>query len=112
MPTDQLTNLFRYVLQEILSEGIHKIEHCVDQLTDEQVWWRPATPGNRASKSGNSSSEMNSIANLMLHLAGNVRQWIISGVGGAKDVRNRPLEFSDHSNRSKAEILRKASKNC
>ena len=48
---------------------------------------------------------MNSIGNLMLHLSGNLRQWIVSGVGGAKDVRNRPLEFSDRSIRPKGEII-------
>jgi hypothetical protein len=75
-----------------LAEGMRKIEHCVGQLNDEQVWWRPRP-------------EMNSIANLMLHLSGNLRQWIVAGLGGAKDVRNRPLEFSDRSDRKKAELL-------
>jgi hypothetical protein len=77
---------------EVLAEGMSKIEHCVAQLSDEQVWWRPRP-------------EMNSIANLMLHLSGNLRQWIIAGVGGAKDVRNRPAEFADRSVRKKAEVL-------
>src|SRR4029450_1506676 len=58
-----------------LDEGLAKIEHCVAQLSDEQLWWRPRP-------------DMNSIANLMLHLAGNLRQWIISGIGGAPDVRD------------------------
>jgi hypothetical protein len=40
-----------------------------------------------------------------LHLAGNMRQWIIAGIGGAKDVRNRPLEFSDRSRRPRADVL-------
>src|SRR5271156_2765446 len=79
-------------MRETLSEGMRKIEHCADQLNDSQFWHRPLP-------------EMNSIANLCLHLCGNVRQWIISGVGGAGDVRNRPTEFSDRSNRPKAEIL-------
>src|ERR1700691_4570903 len=75
-----------------LSEGMRKIEHCVNQLTGDQIWWRP-------------KPDMNSIANLMLHLSGNLRQWIIAGVGGEKDVRNRPKEFADRSGRPKAEIL-------
>jgi hypothetical protein len=81
---------------DMVRKGMHKIEHCVAQLDDEQLWWRPrpeVTP------------QMNSIANLLLHLSGNMRQWIIAGVGETKDVRNRPLEFSDRSNRPKAEIL-------
>jgi len=71
---------------------MRKIEHCVGQLNDDQIWWRPRP-------------EMNSIANLILHLSGNLRQWIVAGVGGSKDVRNRPLEFSDRSNRGKDEVI-------
>ena len=50
-------------------------------LSDEQVWWR---------RRGNS----NSVGNLVLHLEGNVRQWIISGLGGAPDCRERDKEFA------------------
>ncbi|MCP3696766.1 MAG: DUF1572 domain-containing protein, partial [Planctomycetaceae bacterium] len=57
-------------------EALRIITHCLDQLNDDQTWWRP-------------SESMNSIANLLLHLSGNVRQWIVSGVGGAPDVRKR-----------------------
>lgn len=55
---------------------------CLRALSEEEIWWRP----NAAS---------NSVGNMVLHLCGNVRQWIISGVGGATDVRNRDLEFSE-----------------
>lgn len=90
--------LYVIAARQCLSESMGKIEHCISQLTDEQIWWRP-----REGQPG----EMNSIANLMLHLAGNLRQWIISGVGGAKDVRNRPAEFADHSRKPAAEVLAK-----
>jgi uncharacterized damage-inducible protein DinB len=60
---------------------VPRILACVDQLTDEDIWWRP----NEAS---------NSIGNLVLHLAGNARQWIVAGVGGAADRRDRPSEFA------------------
>jgi hypothetical protein len=75
-----------------LTEGFEKIEHCLGQLTDEQVWWRPRP-------------EMNSVANLLLHLAGNLRQWVVAGVGGAPDVRDRPGEFADRSGAPKAQVL-------
>jgi hypothetical protein len=88
----ELASAFIIESRHCLSEGMGKIEHCVGQLRDDQVWWR-ARP------------EMNSIANLVLHLSGNLRQWIISGCGGAKDLRNRPMEFSDQSNRPKNEVL-------
>ena len=59
-----------------------KIERCVSLLSDEQIWWR-----------ANPSS--NSIGNLLLHLSGNVRQWIVVGLGGAVDARNRDAEFAE-----------------
>ncbi len=71
---------------------MRKIEHCVE-------------PANRRSALVAAAPEMNSIANLLLHLSGNLHQWIIAGVGNAKDIRNRPMEFADRSNRPKSEIL-------
>jgi uncharacterized damage-inducible protein DinB len=61
-----------------------KIERCLEELSEEDIWWRP----NEAS---------NSIGNLVLHLSGNVRQWIISGVGGAPDLRDRDQEFEQRA---------------
>src|SRR6202049_4706004 len=51
-------------------------------MAHEEIWWRP----NEAS---------NSIGNLVLHICGNVRQWIISGLGGAADLRERDKEFTE-----------------
>jgi Protein of unknown function (DUF1572) len=89
---DEIGSAFIDAARNNLAESMSKIEHCVGQLSDEQIWWRPR-------------AEMNSIANLMLHLSGNVRQWIVAGVGRKADIRNRPKEFSDKSGRTKAEIL-------
>jgi uncharacterized damage-inducible protein DinB len=52
------------------------------QLSPEQIWWR-ANPTS------------NSVGNLALHLEGNVRQWIVSGLGGTRDHRQRDTEFSE-----------------
>jgi len=71
-----------------------RIERVVENLSDEQIWQRP----NEAS---------NSIGNLMLHLAGNVRQWIISGLGGQEDNRVRQQEFDERSTIPKNELLAK-----
>ena len=76
-----------------LTEGFKKIQHCVDQLTQEQVWWRP-------------HESMNSIANVLLHLCGNLEQWLINGIGELPDNRDRPAEFADRSETSKEELLR------
>jgi uncharacterized damage-inducible protein DinB len=59
-----------------------RIVGCLEQLSDEDVWWRP----NEAS---------NSVGNLVLHVCGNMRQWIISGLGGAPDLRERDKEFAE-----------------
>lgn len=58
-----------------------KIRAALHAIPADRLWWRPYPSANSA-------------GNLVLHLAGNVRQWIISGVGGAPDVRTRDLEFS------------------
>ena len=78
----------------VLQHSLRKIAHCLDQLRDEDLWWR-------------SHESHNSIQNIILHLCGNVRQWIIHGVGGEPDVRNRPLEFLDRHPISNAELIDK-----
>jgi uncharacterized damage-inducible protein DinB len=69
-----------------------QIHDCVESLTDEQIWQR-------------SGDNANSIGNLLLHLSGNVRQWIGHGVGGLADVRERDKEFAARGGRSTAEVL-------
>ncbi len=68
----------RYLLAQ---DYLPRIERCLASLTEADVWWR-ANPAS------------NSIGNLLLHLAGNARQWIICGIGGAPDVRERDREFA------------------
>jgi uncharacterized damage-inducible protein DinB len=76
-----------------LSQLIERIESCVDRLTIDQLWMR-------------GSETQNSVGNLMLHLAGNVRQWILHGVAGEPDHRNRDWEFSTREKLSHAELKR------
>src|SRR5216684_823020 len=66
---------------KLLEQYWPRLRSCVESLSDEQVWWRP----NEAS---------NSIGNLILHLNGNVRQWLVSSFRQLVDARNRPAEFS------------------
>ena len=79
----------RYYLAE---EFLPKIERCVDLLSDEQIWWRP-------------NGESNSIGNLILHLSGNARQWIVCGLGGESDARDRDLEFAQREVVPSAQLL-------
>lgn len=76
----------------VLDQSVEKIRHCLEQLSDEQVWWRP-------------HASLNSIGNLVLHLTGNVRQWMVSGIGGSADVRDRPAEFAQRAAIPKAQLL-------
>jgi hypothetical protein len=64
-----------------LLELIGNIETCVAKLTPQQVWLR-------------GSENQNAVGNLLLHLNGNVRQWILCGIGGQTDSRNRDSEFA------------------
>ncbi|MFP6618454.1 MAG: DUF1572 family protein [Pirellulaceae bacterium] len=89
---ENLSDLVGHEASGELDEALRIIKHCVNQLTDAQVWWRP-------------SGSMNSVANLLLHLCGNVRQWIVSGVGGAADVRERQEEFDQRSSTPKTELM-------
>ena len=80
-PTDEFLLISRRYLR---GDYLPKILVCLDMLTDEDVWWRM----NEAS---------NSIGNLVLHLCGNARQWIVAGVGGASDIRKRQTEFDQRA---------------
>jgi Protein of unknown function (DUF1572)/Clp amino terminal domain, pathogenicity island component len=65
---------------------------CVKKLTEEQIWQRQG-------------AYENAVGNLVLHLCGNARQWIMHGVGGAEDVRVRDKEFSAGGGMSGAELI-------
>jgi len=73
-------------------EQLHgRIQDCLGRLTPEQIWTR------------NSANE-NAVGNLVLHLSGNVRQWIGSGVAGLADHRERDAEFDARGGKEPAEL--------
>lgn len=74
-----------------MDEYLMKIKRCLDELNEEDIWLRP-----------NESS--NSIGNLILHLCGNITQYIISGLGNKKDLRERDVEFDSRGGLSKSEL--------
>jgi uncharacterized damage-inducible protein DinB len=69
-----------------------RIETCVTMLTPEQLWMRM-------------TANSNAVGNLLLHLNGNVRQWILHGVGGQADMRQRNAEFAAREGGSAEELL-------
>ncbi|HEX8843044.1 MAG TPA: DinB family protein [Pyrinomonadaceae bacterium] len=91
---DKTARAFIAKARDLLSEEyLPKIERCLERLSDEEVWWR-------------ANHESNSIGNLLLHLAGNARQWIVCGVGGvAVDERVRQQEFDRRSGMTGREVL-------
>ncbi len=90
---NQLGQAFLESAQFHLAEDfLPKIERCNESLNDEQVWWR-------------ANEQSNSVGNLLLHLSGNVRQWIICGLGGADDKRNRDSEFAQREMIPRSEVF-------
>ncbi len=64
----------------MLDEYVPRIRRCVSLLNAQQLWQKP-------------SPHNNSVANLLLHLNGNVRQWIQVGIADEADLRDRNAEF-------------------
>jgi uncharacterized damage-inducible protein DinB len=69
-----------------------KLRRTIDSLPQDALWWRP-------------NDQSNSVGNLLLHLDGNVRQWIVAGIGGSADVRNRAGEFAAREGGTKEALL-------
>lgn len=91
------------IQQEFIDQAIFRFQEkkihiakCFQQLTEEDIWYRP-----------NASS--NSVGNIILHLCGNIGQYILSSLAQQPDVRERDLEFSTEGGLSKAELLGKIS---
>lgn len=78
--------------EKVIDQYWPRLRACVESLTDDQIWWRP----NAAS---------NSIGNLVLHLNGNVRQWLVASFERLEDGRDRPAEFAANDGISREELL-------
>jgi len=93
MPTDPACNLFlEFSRNKLLNQYWPRLRKAVEPLNKEQIWWRP----NPAS---------NSIGNLVLHLNGNVLQWLVASFNRLSDERDRPAEFSATGDLSAADLL-------
>jgi uncharacterized damage-inducible protein DinB len=81
--SDGLTRAFLdFSRQKLRDELWPRTCTCLDKLSGDQIWWRP-------------NEQSNSIGNLLLHLNGNVRQWIVSPLGNVPDNRDRDSEFAE-----------------
>lgn len=75
------TLFLEFSRHKLLEQYWPRLRGCVESLTDEQVWWRP-------------NEACNSVGNLVLHLNGNVRQWLVASFNRLDDLRDRPAEFN------------------
>ena len=75
-------DLIRQSKRRLLEESLPKIRTCLTQLTQDEIWARP-------------NANTVSVGNLVLHLSGNVRQYIIATLGGVEDLRERQKEFDE-----------------
>jgi len=95
-PYDVMTDVAELFIAQsrsfLSSDYLPKIERCLEVLGDEDVWWR-ANEGS------------NSIGNLLLHLEGSTRQWIVDVAGGSHSPRNRQQEFDQRERIPRAELL-------
>lgn len=74
--------IIKDVKRRLFEEGATRIKKCLNELSIDQIWYK---------HNGNT----NSVGNLILHLCGNVRQYVLHGIDGQKDVRHRATEFSE-----------------
>jgi hypothetical protein len=92
-PQPDIATLFlAFSRHKLLEHYWPRLRACVEPLTHEQFWWRP----NPAS---------NSIGNLVLHLNGNVRQWLVASFNRQDDLRDRPAEFAEREQPPAAALL-------
>lgn len=70
------------VHRRLFIEGSDRIKKCLSHLSTEQIWYK-------------NNDNTNTVGNLILHLCGNVRQYILHGIDGQTDIRKRHLEFSE-----------------
>ncbi len=84
--------LLKEVDRRLFEENFPRLRKCLGELTKTDVWHRP-------------NANSNSVGNLTLHLIGNCRQWILSGLGGKKDKRERQQEFDEQGPISTEDLL-------
>lgn len=80
--------------RRLFEESQVRLERCLNELSEADIWWRP-------------NENSNSVGNLVLHLCGNARQWILAGLGGALDQRRRQAEFDERGPIPRAELIQK-----
>jgi uncharacterized damage-inducible protein DinB len=93
MPPDPACDIFlEFSRNKLFNQYWPRLRKAVEPLSQEQIWWRP-------------NAESNSIGNLVLHLNGNMWQWLVASFNGLNDQRDRPAEFNATGDLSAADLL-------
>jgi len=95
--TDLAKNFIAESRSFFSSEYLPKLRRCLQILTDEDVWWRP-------------DERSNSIGNLLLHVEGSTRTWILSVAGDSHQPRNRQQEFDEREQIPRAQLIARLEK--
>ncbi|MDC6388575.1 DinB family protein [Maribacter sp. PR1] len=77
-----------------MEESTRMINKSLSNISEEEIWQKP-------------NDSLNSMGNLILHLCGNITQYIISSLGENEDDRQRDSEFSASGGLTKLELLKK-----
>ena len=86
-------NFIQHSRNLLEKDYVPKIQSCLEILPEADVWWKP-------------NDMSNSVGNLLLHLAGNLHQWIVAGVGAYEDHRQRSREFAADGEKDAASLLK------
>jgi uncharacterized damage-inducible protein DinB len=84
--------LLKECRRRLFDESLPRLRKCLAQMTVEEIWARP-------------NEQTVSAGNLVLHLAGNVRQYVLATLGGAPDLRERQKEFDEPGPLATADLL-------
>ncbi|MEZ4959314.1 MAG: DinB family protein [Saprospiraceae bacterium] len=79
--------------RRLFEENVPRIKKCLGELSEHEIWYRP-------------NAHSNSVGNLVLHLCGNARQWVLAGLGGQEDTRRRQQEFDERGPVPTSELIR------
>lgn len=82
LETEILHQIIKETRRRLIEEGVSRVIKCLGMLSEEEIWYRP-------------NEQSNSVGNLVLHLCGNVRQYVVSGIGATPDARQRQREFDE-----------------
>jgi uncharacterized damage-inducible protein DinB len=92
-PTDNLSEIAIEGLRAKITRVLpSQVRSCVEQLSEEQLWWRP-------------NEQANSVGNLVLHLSGSMRHYLSRSIGGLEYERDRPAEFAERGPLPKEKLL-------